>query len=157
MTEESAMGTLERIQFLSNLSNGLQNKELKAVFDTIPSGDLLYDIFAQAVLKEIENMMNPLKETPKDLTDTAKIAEALKQQMNTLLQTMSALNNANLLKVLGVLNHSIGGKTSQYQEAEQYEQRAPVQQQEQIEQPKYDDGGGVARSLTRGNRTGLTW
>jgi len=107
--EEKKMSSLEKIQILANLANGVQNEDVKKAILALPSGERLYQIFVAATSHEIDMIMNPAASTPPVLQETAVLATNLRNMIAHMYQAMSDMNKSQLMMVLGVMNQKLGG------------------------------------------------
>jgi hypothetical protein len=127
--EPKAISTIERIQMLANMANGVQDSGIKQAFDQVKDGDKLYAIFADAVSREIENMMNPAQAAPKEMIDALAVTQSVRSQLAHMYSALMELNNTRLMGVLTMLNTSLGGHPiGQPPQAEQLQPQQPVKQ-----------------------------
>jgi hypothetical protein len=157
-TEVAPITTLQKIQLLANLANGVQDGSVKELILALPSGELLYHLFVAAVSREIENMMD--KQAPsKEIMDALSVAQNLKQTLSHLYGMVAEINRSQVLGVLSLLNQNLGGNplppAPQPNQQQQVQQQQYVQQQQaqQAQQQQSD----VPRTVRRSNDTGLSW
>lgn len=154
------LSTLEKIQLLGNLANSVQDEAIKAAFTALPSGEQLYSIFVSAVSKEIETMMSPSKEAPKELMDTLSVASSLREQITHMYQAMAELSRTQLIGVLNVLNTSLGGRPIPANPAQGGGQQRPEQGQQPVaprQQPVNNNDDNAPRNVIRSSETGISW
>jgi hypothetical protein len=146
------LSTIERIQILANMANGVQDAGIKKAFESVSDGDRLYAIFADAVSREIENMMNPAQAAPKEMVDALAVAQNVRTQLSHMYAALLELNNTRLMGVLTMLNTSLGGHpVGQPPQAEQMLQQQPVPQ------PMGRQPTDENRPMTRNSNTGINW
>lgn len=154
--------TLDKIYALSNLANAVQDESLKSIMLAFKGGERLYQIFANAVAREIETMMNPTISATKDVVDAQEVAQKLREQMIHMYNAMNELNNTRLMGVLTMLNTSLGGNPVNHPPAAEpmrpKVKAAPQQQQPQVPQQEavQPEQSGNTR-LGRSNGTGISW
>lgn len=136
------LNTLERIQLLANLANGVQNDVVKKTVTALPSGERLYEIFINAVSQEIEGLMNPSRTAPKEIMDAVTAAQNLRTMISHMYNAVSEMNRSQLIAVLSIMNQNLGGKSMPPMPSER-------QQEQEIEQQS-----GVPRRTTN---TGMSW
>ena len=154
------LSTLDRIQVLANLANAVQDESVKGTLLALKDGDRLYQIFANAVSREIETMMNPVAAVAKDMVDAQEVAQRLREQMIHMYNAMNELNNTRLMGVLTMLNTSLGGNPVNRPPASEpirpaAKAPAPViaPQAPRQEPNEPQVGSGLGRS----NNTGMSW
>lgn len=148
------LSTIERIQILANMANGVQDAGIKKAFEGVNDGDRLYAIFADAVSREIENMMNPAQAAPKEMVDALAVAQTVRTQLSHMYAALLELNNTRLMGVLTMLNTSLGGHpVGQPPQAEQIQQHIQQPVPQQMSRQPTDEN----RPLTRNSNTGINW
>lgn len=142
---EKKLNTLERIQLLANLANGVQNETVKKTVTALPSGDRLYEIFINAVSQEIESLMNPSRTAPKEIMDAVTAAQNLRTIISHMYNAVAEMNRSQLIAVLSIMNQNLGGKSMPPLPND----RSQPQEQGPVEPP--------ASGFRRSTNTGMSW
>lgn len=154
-TVESKPTTIERIRLLANLAYGVENEQVKNAMLALNDGDKLYALFAEAVAKEMESVVNPSQAAPKELVDTITLIQSLKSHISYLYQAVGELNNARLIGVLAMLNTNLGGNHVGSPPNQQGMEAIP--QAARPTPPPQNTQGSPAPAVTRSNNTGMSW
>jgi hypothetical protein len=107
---------LEKAKLIASLADAWQSPALKAEMLKLDSGERVYEIFSEAMNKEMASIMTGKRETPdKELQD-------LSSQLLQMAKAMSSFNNmivgfmqSPLVKVLDLMNVNLGQKGFQQQ------------------------------------------
>lgn len=142
------LSTLEKVKLMSALTSVVEDEQLVELLRSKPSGERIYEIFVNAVEREVSAIMNPdKKETPAEVVNLVNYTRQLQTAMNSFRDLIVGFMNTPLVQVLNMLNQNMGGKKfdlssmNSMPNVQQHHQPAPQQPAPQYDE-SYDPGPG---------------
>jgi hypothetical protein len=136
VAEPKEMTQLERIKLLGDLANGVQNENIMNVIKSLPSGDIMYDVFVAAISKHLDDIMTPVKAASKTLIDAVSMTNDLNKGIANMYVAVESMSRSPLMTVLGLLHQNMGGQpyspTQQQQPLEPQQPESFKERQRQI-------------------------
>lgn len=122
-------GVFQKISLLSDLTNAMTSQELRDAFQALgANGDRLYEIFAEAVYKEIEFLMKGEEtEAVAVFQDAAQSAQQVYAAMHSLYSMMVSLSNTPAMAPLNLIAERMTGQSFNPQAQQPQYQPQPYQ------------------------------
>jgi hypothetical protein len=127
------LSMFDKVKLMADIANASQDAELSKKIKSLSSGDRIYEIFVEAINRELLNIMNGKKEDPPQ--QVANLTIQLDQMSQMVYKMQSMIGNmmhAPLMYTLDQLVSKLGGQKfefSQPQEAKP-QVRVPVQMEQ---------------------------
>lgn len=129
---EKELGLIEKVKLMSDLTGACQNKEVIHLLSGLPGGARIYELFVEAIEREVSLIMNGKSESaPKELNTALDVAKQLQTTLSNFRDTIVGFHNTALVEVLNMMNKNLGGKSAQFQSSHSEQQQTQQQTQQQ--------------------------
>ena len=160
--EKREMSTIEKVQVMSALAGVATDEDVKKVLLSKASGELVYNLFVEAVEKKLQEIMDGSQEKEIHMANILGATGRLDQTLQQFQALVVGFMETPLIEVLSLMNRNLGGKKFEFDQSKiASAPPAQIQQQQKPRQApppsarnvEYDNPPGP----TRGGRTGGSW
>jgi hypothetical protein len=135
--QSKQMSTIEKVKLMSAFTNAVENSEVECVLGNLPHGKRIYEIFVEAIDKELSRIMNGDQAAiPKQMTNALASAMSISNMCQQFGGMMANFLNSPLVEVLNLMNQRLGGNKFQYQPPDPNQMKELAEQQAQRTPPK---------------------
>lgn len=133
---------LEKAKLIADLAAAWQNPELSSLIKSLPSGDRLFEIFANAVSREMNTIMTGKREADPGLQALSAQTEQMASAMSEFKGLIVGFMQSPLVQVLDLMNKNLGGRRADFSPPAR--QQAPVVEDDDVTpQPVGRSGRGA--------------
>jgi len=158
--EPKEMTTIEKVQLMSSLASIATDSDIKESLTSRVNGDIVYDIFIEAVEKRLNAIMDGKEGIPEQVTSILSATGRIDTTLQEFQRMIMGFMDTPLVEVLNLMNRNLGGKKFDFDKdminnapaAVAYEQRQqPAQQRQQPVQQHEEENAATRNSYSRNN------
>lgn len=137
---------LEKAKLIADLAAAWQNSELARLMKSLPNGERVFEIFSEAVNREMATIMTGKRDDGPQVQVLSKQVEQMAGAMGNFHNLIMSFMQSPLVQVLNMMNENLGARKFQFPQA-------PAQQQPRQAPPPRTDDDDQPSQPSRGSRS----